>query len=256
MRLDNPSDCAIFLDLDGTLIDIAPAPDLVRIPAELAPLLGRLSSSLGGAVAIISGRPIADINRFLDPLRLAAAGVHGAQLRASGESEVLLTVGPMDPLVASAVTRLGELHPGVVIEPKVHSIAVHYRQVPAVEPLIEAALMRIVADSPDHFILSPGRCVIEVVPRHVSKGAALEAFLALPPFRGRRPIMVGDDVPDESALLAAARHGGRGLRVAGEHFRGQADFEGPHAVRAWLASIANGLQAHPAPRRRAEPSSH
>ncbi|HEY5832211.1 MAG TPA: trehalose-phosphatase, partial [Hyphomicrobiaceae bacterium] len=87
MRLDNPSDCAIFLDLDGTLIDIAPAPDLVRIPAELAPLLGRLSSSLGGAVAIISGRPIADINRFLDPLRLAAAGVHGAQLRASGDGE-------------------------------------------------------------------------------------------------------------------------------------------------------------------------
>jgi trehalose 6-phosphate phosphatase len=255
MRLDDLSDCALFLDLDGTLIDIAPAPDLVRVPTELVPLLGRLSAALEGAVAIISGRPIADINRFLDPLRPAAAGVHGAQLRTSVGGEVLLTVGPMDPVVASAVGRLAELHPGVVIEPKVHSIAVHYRQAPAVEPQIEAALRRIVADSPDHFILCPGRCVIEVVPRHVSKGAALEAFLALPPFKGRRPVMVGDDVPDESALLAAERHGGRGLRVAGEHFGRGADFNGPHQVRAWLASVASRMRPGPASPDPAEPSS-
>jgi trehalose 6-phosphate phosphatase len=251
--MQDPSDCALFLDLDGTLIDIAPAPDLVRIPAELVPLLSRLSLGLDGAVAIISGRPIADINRFLDPLRLAAAGVHGAQLRTSIGGDILLTVGPMDPVVASAVSRLGALHPGVVIEPKVHSIAVHYRKAPAVEPQIEAELTRIVADSPDHFILSPGRCVIEVIPRHVSKGAALEALLALPPFKGRRPIMVGDDVPDESALIAAERHGGSGLRVAGEHFGGQAHFKGPHEVRTWLAWIADGLEAHSVSRRRAEP---
>jgi trehalose 6-phosphate phosphatase len=255
MQVDNLSDCALFLDFDGTLIDIAPAPDLVHVPAALGPLLARLFAGLDGAVAVISGRPIADLDRFLDPLRLPAAGVHGAQLRASGDAEVLLTVGRMDPTVVAAVDRLGGLHPGVVVEPKVHSIAVHYRQAAAVEPQIAAALTRIVADSPDHFILCPGRCVIEVVPRHVSKGAALEAFLALPPFKGRRPIMVGDDIPDESALLAAARHGGSGLRVAGEHFGGQADFKGPHEVRAWLAAIASRLPVRSPTCRQQEPFS-
>jgi trehalose 6-phosphate phosphatase len=193
------------------------------------------------------------MNRFLNPLRLVTAGVHGAQLRTENNGEILLTVGPMDPHVASAVESLRELAPEVVIESKLYSIAVHYRLNPALEPQIEAALKRIVADSPDHFILSPGRCVIEVVPRHVSKGAALEALLALPPFKGRRPIMVGDDVPDESALIAAERHGGSGLRVAGEHFGGQADFKGPYEVRTWLAWIADGLEAHSVSRRRAEP---
>ena len=131
---------------------------------------------------------------------------------------------------------------GIIIEPKVYSIAVHYRMAAAAEPQIEAALQAILADSPDHFILCPGRCVIEVVPRHVSKGAALEALMALPAFKGRRPVMIGDDVPDESALAAAVRHGGYGLRVAGEHFSAAiADFASPAAVRSWLASLAARL---------------
>ena len=114
--LDDPSACAVFLDLDGTLIDIAAAPDLVHIPSDLVPLLARLSSGLRGALAIVTGRPIGDVNRFLDPLRLVTAGVHGAQLRTEMNGEVLLTVGPMDPDVASAVGRLSDLAPGVVIE--------------------------------------------------------------------------------------------------------------------------------------------
>lgn len=242
--IEDPADCAVFLDLDGTLIDIAAAPGLVHIPADLVPLLARLSAGLNGALAIVTGRPIAELNQFLAPLQLIAAGVHGAQLRTEANGEVLLTVGPLDPVVAAAVHRLAELDPGIVIEPKVYSIAVHYRRAPSAEPRVEQALRAILADSPDHFILCPGRCVIEVVPKHVSKGAALDALLAFPPFRGRRPIMIGDDVPDESALAAAVRHGGRGLRVAGEHFsNGVADFAGPAQVRAWLASLAGQLAA-------------
>ena len=114
--VDDPSGCAVFLDLDGTLIDIAVAPDLVHIPSDLVPLLARLSSGLRGALAIVTGRPVGDVNRFLHPLRLVTAGVHGAELRTEMNGEVLLTVDPMDTAVASAVKRLGELAPGVVIE--------------------------------------------------------------------------------------------------------------------------------------------
>ena len=244
MPIEDLTDCALFLDLDGTVIDIASAPDRVIIPATLGPLLARLSDALNGAVAIVTGRQIVEVDRFLRPFQLLTAGVHGAQLRTRLNGDVLLTVGPLDPAVASAVHRLGDLAPGIVIEPKVYSIAVHYRLAPSAEPKVEAALQEIVAGSPDHFILCPGRCVIEVVPRHISKGAALEAFLALPHFKGRRPVMIGDDVPDESALVSAERNGGFGLRVAGEHFgRERADFQGPAEVRAWLAAAAARLQA-------------
>jgi trehalose 6-phosphate phosphatase len=242
LQLNDAAGCALFLDLDGTLIDIAPTPDRVQIPPDLVSLLRGLSAGLKGALAIVTGRKIVEINQFLDPLRLAAAGVHGAELRPAADGEILLTVGPIDPVVAAAVQRVSALTPGIIIEEKVYSIAVHYRMAAAAEPQIKAALQAILATSPDHFILCPGRCVIEVVPRHVSKGSAVEALMAQPAFQGRRPIMIGDDVPDESALAAAVRRGGHGLRVAGEHFSAAvADFASPAAVRSWLASLVARL---------------
>ena len=239
MFIEDPASTAFFLDLDGTLVDIASEPQLVTIPPDLPPLLSRLSERLGGALAIISGRTIKEVDHFLHPLRLPVAGVHGAEMRNEVDGEVLLTVGPLDPEVEAAVNRLSALGPGVLIENKVHTIAVHFRLAPSAEPEIEAELRKIVAGTADHFILAPGRCVIEVVPRHVAKGTALEAFMATRAFQGRRPIMIGDDLPDESALAAAERLGGRGLRVAGEHFREGADLNGPAEVRAWLEQIAS-----------------
>ena len=243
MRVTELSRCALFLDFDGTLVDIAPSPSLVHVPRDLVPLLGRLSSGLGGALAILTGRPVIDINRFLMPLQPVTAGVHGSELRTEANGKVLLTVGGLDPDVADAVGQLQQLDPGIVIESKIYSIAVHYRLAPAAEPQIETALRAIVAKSPDHFILCPGRCVIEVVPRHVSKGAALEALMALPAFIGRCPLMIGDDIPDESALSAARKLDGHGLRVGGEHFKADAEFEGPSDVRAWLSAMAHTLKA-------------
>jgi trehalose 6-phosphate phosphatase len=234
----DPANDAVFLDLDGTLIDIAPTPDGARIPPDLIPILTRVSVRLRGALAIISGRSISVINRFLSPLAVVAAGVHGAELCAELGGEVLLTVGPLEPQVVAAVSRLSRIAAGVVVEPKLYSIAVHYRLVPTAEQQIEAELRRILEDSPDHLILCPGRKVFEVVPKQISKGAALEALLRCPAFRGRRPIMIGDDVPDQSAFDVATRYGGAGLRVAGEHFSHEvADFTGPSDVRSWLAAI-------------------
>lgn len=240
--LRNFERCAIFLDVDGTLIDIAPTPDSVVVPEDLVATLARLSRALGGAVAIVTGRPAAEVDRFLTPLRPLVAGVHGAEMRVALDGEIEEMADALDPSVIAAVSKLADIHPGVIVEPKGASIAVHYRLAGAVGPAIETELRRILAATPDHAELCPGRKVVEIVPRHISKGGALKAFMNLPAFRGRRPIMIGDDVSDQSAFAAAQELGGQGLRVAGEYFRREdADFESPSRVRAWLSTLAQGL---------------
>jgi trehalose 6-phosphate phosphatase len=244
MDLDDLSTCALFLDLDGTLIDIAATPDGVSVPEGLAALLRRLVRNLGGALAILTGRPIDDVDRLLAPMVPVAAGVHGAELRSLPHGKIVCQAVPIDDEIVQAVHRLASKYSGTIVETKRASVALHYRQAPAVVSQLEAALMRILAEGPDHLILARGRQVLEIVPRHVSKGAALETIMGLPAFAGRRPIMIGDDIPDISAFEAADRLGGRGLKVAGEQFsRGEAQFSGPAEVRAWLVSLAERLAA-------------
>jgi trehalose 6-phosphate phosphatase len=239
LLLEDPSDWALFLDLDGTLLDVAATPRGVSVPPELVPLLGRLVAGLEGAVGVISGRRVAEIDRFLAPLKLVAAGVHGSELRTAADAAIEDAAEPLPAELVEEVNGLSRLTPGVLVEPKRSSISVHYRAAPWAGPLIEAALRRLLERGPDHLILCPGRKVFEVVPLHISKGTALEKLAALPPFRSRRPIMIGDDVADESALEAAVRLGGRGLKVAGEHFpKETAHFAGPAHVRAWLRDLA------------------
>lgn len=241
MNLCDLSTHALFLDLDGTLIDIAPTPDDVTVPDGLAKLLDRLVTRIGGALAILTGRPIGDIDRLLTPLAPIAAGVHGAELRSRPQEEIVWKAAPIDAKIVRAVHGVAARHVGAVVETKRASIAVHYRQVPMLAPLLDAALVRILDDGPDHLIIARGRKVLEIVPRHVSKGSALEAIMELPAFRDRRPIMIGDDVTDRSAFAAATRLGGVGLKVAGELFsQAEADFSGPAEVREWLARMTEG----------------
>jgi trehalose 6-phosphate phosphatase len=244
MDLDDLATSALFLDLDGTLIDIAGTPDAVSMPEGLTALLSRLARDLGGALAIVSGRPIEEVDRLLAPMVPVAAGAHGAELRLLPYGDVVCKAVPIDGEIVQAVYRLASEHSGTIVETKRASVALHYRQAPALVSQLEAALMRILAEAPDHLILARGRQVLEIVPRHVSKGAALEAIMGLPTFAGRRPIMIGDDIPDLSALGAANRLGGRGLKVAGEQFsRAEADFSGPAEVRAWLMTLAEKIAA-------------
>jgi len=239
---ENEKNCAIFLDLDGTLFDIAASPDSIVVPGELVPTLARLAAGLDGAMAIVTGRPISDVDRFLAPQRFIAAGVHGAELRLAPDQDVQSRAEPLEPALIASVKQLGDLEPGVIVEPKRFSIAVHYRLAPAARPRIAAALQDILDHGPDHLILCKGRAVFEVVPRHISKGGSIDVLLQLPAFRGRRPIMIGDDISDQSAFEATRRYGGLALRVAGEHFpRGTAEFDGPAHVRAWLSDIAKRL---------------
>lgn len=227
---------ALFLDIDGTLIDIALLPDGVVVPSGLAELVSTATLKAGGALAILTGRQIAEVDRFLAPLQPIAAGVHGAEIRTSVSGLVERQADAIDTDIVDALHALARQEPGVIVELKSASVAVHYRLAEAAEPRIEETLQRILDDGPDHLILSRGRKVLEIVPVQVSKGAALERLMRLPQFSGRRPVMIGDDVSDISAFEAAARLGGIGLKVAGEQFGAtNADFANPAAVRSWIA---------------------
>jgi trehalose 6-phosphate phosphatase len=234
----DPASCALYLDLDGTLIDIAAMPDGVVVPADLVQLIHGLSRVLDGALAIVTGRPIVDVDRFLAPLTPIAAGVHGAEMRTTVDGDVHLVAEPIEAVVVEAVREIARAEPGVIVELKRASIAVHYRLAPDVGPRIEMALRRVLSESHDHLILCSGRKVLEIMPRYISKGAALEQLADLPAFRGKKPIMIGDDASDETAFDAAARLGGRGLKVAGGRYHAEeATFAGPAEVRAWLSAF-------------------
>ncbi len=238
----NDAPFAVFLDIDGTLIDIAPTPQSVVVPAILVPLLGRLSEALDGALAIITGRQVADVDRFLTPLRLPIAGVHGAEMRADLDGEISPRTEGLDPSLIAAVQKLGEIDPGIIIEPKGVSIAVHYRLAGAHGAVLEKELRDLVGAGPNSAEICVGRKVVEILPKYVSKGGALKSFMSQAGFDGRRPIMIGDDVTDRSAFEAAELFGGHGLRVAGEYFqREDADFDSPGHVLEWLAQFVDDL---------------
>lgn len=241
MRRSDLATCALFLDIDGTLLNIGATPDDVVIPDGLVDWLDAVSVQADGALAVLSGRALADIDRFLAPLTLPAAGTHGAEIRAASGGVTERKVRPVDDAVVEAVREVARSEPGTVLEVKPASVALHYRLVPGAEAKIEAALRRILEVGAEHLTLCRGRKVLEVMPRHVSKGAALEAFMQHPPFYGRRPVMVGDDVSDMSAFDAATRLGGVAFKVAGEVFsEAEAEFSSPAAVRFWLATLAGG----------------
>lgn len=229
---------ALFLDFDGTLVDIAATPEAIRVPPGLAGLLASVQQALGGALCLLTGRPIADLDDHLAPLRATVAGVHGGEIRLLPSEVVYQTIDPIEAGVIARVERAVADLRGVRIEAKGTSIAVHWRDAPQVSGLLESRLQALVAREPEPPMLLRGRRVFEILPRGVSKGIALADFAAHPPFVGRRPVVIGDDVSDESAFAVAERVGGGALRVAGEHFtRGLADFAGPDEVRAWLVDF-------------------
>ena len=231
-------DVALFLDFDGTLVEIATRPGEVAPSKGLVALLEGLERGLGGALAIVTGRSIADLDRFLAPSTFVAAGLHGAEYRTSRAEIARPVATPIDSVLVAAVCRLEAMFPGVRVEAKGATVSVHWREAPGVERPLAAELDRILRDGPSHLEVSRGRKVFEICPRHVSKGAAIEVLTGLAAFRGRRPIMIGDDVSDETAFAAAERLGGIGFRVRGETFGPEvADFASPRQVREWLSVL-------------------
>jgi trehalose 6-phosphate phosphatase len=203
--------CALFLDFDGTLVDLAPQPEAVIVPKGLVPTLSALNAYLGGALALISGRPIEQIDEFLDPLRLPAAGVHGAERRSASGELTLLSTHPLQR-VEEVASALVAQHPRLRIEAKRGSLALHYRQAPELEALCVDAIQAAVEESPGLTLLR-GKMVVEAKPGGASKGRAIEAFMHEPPFAGRSPVFIGDDSTDEVGFATVQRLRGLGVKV-------------------------------------------
>lgn len=203
--------CALFLDFDGTMVEIAPQPHAVHVPEPLLAVLREVTVFLDGAVAVISGRPIRQLDAFLAPLQLPVAGVHGAERRGADGRLHLLDTHPLDH-VQEAACGLAAQHPGLLVEHKRGSLALHYRQRPELEDLCLATMAQAVAESPGITLLR-GKMVAEAKPGGITKGLAIEAFLREPPFAGRVPVFIGDDVTDEAGFATVQRLGGVGVKV-------------------------------------------
>lgn len=222
---------ALFLDLDGTLLDIAPAPDRVVVPNDLIHDLAAGSVALGGALAIVSGRPLAEVDSLLAPLRLPGAGEHGAVVRLpSGGRDELDDQVPHDWI--EALTAAAANKNGVLVERKVHSVVVHYRRAPQLEGFFKQFCIELTQSETSKFEVLQGKMAVEIRPRTVTKARAVELLMQVDPFRGRKPVFVGDDVTDEDGFRAAKALGGHGLDVF-VRFAGM-----PQEVRRWLKSVA------------------
>lgn len=224
-----PDRAALLLDLDGTLIEFAPTPDAVIIPPDLPTSLRRLRQRLDNAVAIVTGRPIAQVDALLGDAPYAVAGEHGTAIRHHPRAAIVPVALPSLPTdwagrAQAAVTA----YPGALYEPKAHGFVLHFRRAPMAGPALEAAATAILSAHPD-FMLMAANMAWEVKPRAADKGEAVRALMAQAPFAGRVPVYIGDDVTDEDGMRAAQALGGLGLRM-------QEAFGSPAAVRAWLAA--------------------
>lgn len=236
-----PSPCAdwcLFLDVDGTLIDFTDTPSATRSDAELNSLLQKLNESLGGSVALVSGRSIRTIDALFAPLKMPVAGLHGLERRgASGEIHGgELGDAALDRTRAKLRAFIAE-HPGTVLEDKELTLAVHYRGAPRLEQRLRMVLHDVATDLGDEFHVQEGNLVMEIKPRRFTKATAIDAFMGESPFRGRIPVFVGDDITDEVGFRVVEERGGISVAV-GDRVQAQWHLPDPAAVRAWLWNVA------------------
>lgn len=248
-------EAALFIDVDGTLLELAPRPELVRVPRHLCDLLHRLGQQRAGALALISGRPLADLDLLLRPWRGAAAGLHGAERRHADGDLAPADAGPQAAAAAAALDRLrprlramASRSRGLRLEDKGMTLALHYRAAPDKAGELLNFVGRLLSEGGDGLRLIAGKMVVELQPSHIGKDGAIAAFLAEPPFRGRQPVFLGDDMTDEDGFAEVNRRGGLSIHVGEPSTATAAAYALPSvaAVLDWLAaSSPEGGGTHP-----------
>jgi trehalose 6-phosphate phosphatase len=236
---------ALLLDIDGTLLDLVPTPREVWVPPGLSKTLNRLLDRTSGAIALVSGRSLNDIDLIFAPEQFPAVGGHGAEIRLSQDNDAVAThAPPMDKELKRRLAAIAKLSPGILLEDKGYSLALHYRLAPHAEKAIYAAVSLIRADLPNAPIeVMPGKCVCEIKHSGFSKATAVRELMTHEPFKGRRPLFVGDDVTDESVFAIMPDLGGLAFSV-GRRAKGVAGhFDDPGDVRAWLAHLLDDEKA-------------
>lgn len=234
---------ALFLDVDGTLLELASHPDAVVVPPALRDLLPRLQSALGGALALVSGRRLADLDRIFAPLTFDAAGAHGAEWRRAGDVSRRPTDAAAIAVIADRLRQVARDWPGSMVEEKGFSVAFHYRNAELAEADARRLVQGVVPPGETSYRLMAGKKVVEIVAHAVGKGEAICHLLSRPPFAGRRPVFAGDDVTDEDGFRAVNALDGYTIHV-GEGMETAARWRVPDVgtLRSWLAGpVLSGL---------------
>jgi trehalose 6-phosphate phosphatase len=237
-------DWCLFLDVDGTLVEFTDTPSQTIADSEIKPLLQEVAERLGGAVALVSGRRIQALDELFAPLKFPAAGLHGVERRkAGGVMQGASFVDARLDAPREAIKALIEANPGASFEDKDRAIAVHFRLAPQLEDLMHRSLIEIVKPLGNTYHIQSGNMVFEIKPRGFSKATAIKAFMKEPPFSGRRPVFVGDDITDQDGFAGVEALGGISIGV-GDRVRGRYYLENVTAVRGWLRDIAALKDSH------------
>ncbi len=228
------ADCALFLDIDGTLADLERSPDAVHIDDAIAAALPRVARWLDGALALVTGRAITSADRLFPGLTLPMAGQHGCERRdAAGGIHLHAPARGTQARLRRLLQRLAKRHPQLLLEDKGASLALHYRSAPHLAAHVHRTVRQSVAQEAGYTV-QPGKLLVEVRPEGRDKGTAIDDFMAEDPFAGRVPVFVGDDLTDEHGFAAVERMGGWTVKVGGGRTAARFRLANPAAVRQWL----------------------
>jgi trehalose 6-phosphate phosphatase len=245
MKVSTPEfahDWALFLDVDGTLLEHVEHFQAVRVERSVRALLEELRDASGGAIALVSGRSADDIDRLFAPLALPLAGQHGLERR-SADGTIHRHAPPVERLAEAAaqLVRLTSAHTALALENKGMTLALHYRRAPELARLVEAEVRRVTGFLGEDFELQAGKFVFEIKPGGRNKGSAIGDFLAEAPFAGRTPVFIGDDLTDEHGFEVVNEAGGHSVKVGPGETRARWRLANPAAVQAWLRAWMDAL---------------